>query len=488
MVAELIPMPSSPADLFRVNKFYPFEESGKRLMLVVENAAFAEVDEISWQLASIVAGKDRVKKSAVIAELAEKFGEEEAKDAVLGFEQLEIFVPHDRPRMLADAQPLSMSPLSSMVLHVSHDCNLRCGYCYADYGRYGSDPGIMSTEMAIQHCERFFSQLGGSRNLHVTFFGGEPLMNMPVVYAAHAYVKERAEKEGRRVSFGLTTNGTLLTDELAKFFADERFTLTVSIDGPPDVNDRLRPLQEGGGSYERIMERVRATKVKAIARVTLTRRSTDVARIVRHLVEAGFREVGVSPVATGNDKFDLSDKDLEKVLAGMRLLADDFVEWAKRGQIFPYSNIKGLLEQIAAGDPRPVPCGAGTKLMAADNKGDLYACHRLVGEEQFKIGNVKDGIDGEARYALLHDMHPRGREPCNDCWARYLCGGGCHHIAWLHSSKNVAPWTMTNGFCDFLRAWYRLGLYTYARMLEEAPDMLARLKGEKQPCSQPSGL
>jgi uncharacterized protein len=429
-----------------------------------------------------------VKKSAVLAEMSSRFGEEVAKETMFGFEQLEVFVPFDRPRALADAQPLPMTPLSSLVLHVSHDCNLRCGYCYADYGRYGGDFGIMTEEMAVQHCEHFFSQLGGSKSLHVTFFGGEPLMNMPVVFAAHKFVKERAAAEGRKVTFGLTTNGTLLTDELTNFFAREKFTITVSIDGPPDINDRLRPLQEGGGSYERIMERVRSTGIRAIARVTLTHRSTDVARIVRHLVEAGFREVGVSPVATGNDKFDLSDADLVKVLAGMRVLCDDFVEWAKRGLVFPYSNIKGLLEQIAAGDPRPVPCGAGTKLLAADNKGDLYACHRLVGEEQFKVGNVKDGVDNKARFELLHDMHPRGREPCNECWARYLCGGGCHHIAWLHTKKGEAPWNISDGFCDFLRGWYRLGLYTYARMLEEAPDVLAKLKGEKQPCSQPSGL
>lgn len=488
MVAELVPMPASPADLFRVNKFYPFEESGKRLMLVVENAAFAELDEPSWVLASLAMGKDRVQKSAILAAMTAQFGEAIARETMLGFEQLEVFVPYDRPRMLADAQQMPMQPLSSIVLHVSHDCNLRCGYCYADFGRYGSDPGIMTEAMAIEHCEHFFNQLGGSKSLHVTFFGGEPLMNMPVVYAAHAYVKERAEREGRKVSFGLTTNGTLLTDELVAFFVREKFTITVSIDGPPDVNDRLRPLQEGGGSYERIMERVRATGLRAIARVTLTHRGTDVARIVRHLVEAGFREVGVSPVATGNSKFDLSDKDLEKVLAGMRVLCDDFVEWAKKGKVFPYSNVKGLLEQISAGDPRAIPCGAGTKLMAADNKGDLYACHRLVGEEQFKLGNVKDGIDKKERFELLSDMHPRGRAPCNDCWARYLCGGGCHHIAWLHTQKGEAPWQMADGFCDFLRGWYRLGLYTYARMLEEAPDVLAKLRGEKQACGQASGL
>lgn len=487
-LSEMVPMPAPPHDLLRVNKFYPFEEGGRRLMLVVENAAFAEADDAGWSLAHIVAGKERVRKSEILAELTAAYGEEEAAAALLAFEQLDILAPFARPRMAPDAHPLVMVPLSSLVLHVSHDCNLRCGYCYADFGRYGGDFGIMTEAMAIEHCEKFFDQLGDAKTLHVTFFGGEPLMNLPVVFAAHRYVSERAAKEGRKVAYGLTTNGTLLTDELVEFFAKEHFTITVSMDGPPDVHDRLRPLQEGGGSYETIMQRVRATGIKAVARVTLTRRSTDIARIVRHLVQAGFREVGVSPVATGNDKFDLSDADLAKVLEGMRVLCDDFVAWAKEGKVFPFSNIRGLLEQIASGEPRPIPCGAGTKLVAADNKGDLYACHRLVGEAAFKIGDVKNGIDGPARFALISDMHPRNREPCNDCWARYICGGGCHHIAWLHSNKGVAPWNISDGFCDFLRAWYRLGLHTYARMLEEAPEILGRLRGEKTPCSQPSGM
>ena len=233
---------------------------------------------------------------------------------------------------------------------------------------------------------------------------------------------------------------------------------------------------------------VRAEVAGPFARVTLTRRSLQVHRIVTHLVEAGFREVGVSPVATGNAKFDIPNEELPRLLDEMRALGDTFVEWAKRGQMFPFSNLRMMLEQIAAGEVRKMPCGAGTGLVAADNKGDLYACHRLVGEDQFKIGTLEGGVDNERRFNLINDMHPRGREPCQDCWARYLCGGGCHHIAWLHSEKGAAPWTIGDEFCDFLRGWYRTGLYTYARMIEEAPEMLGGVKRTKQACSQPLGL
>ncbi len=487
--SDLVAMPVAPRELVRINRFHRFDEGDKKLMLVVENAAFAELDPPAVLLAELLAGKDKVRRASLLEALTAQFGATEAEATLFAFEQLEVLVPLDAPRALTDAQPLPLTPLGSLVLHVSHDCNMRCGYCYADYGRYGSDPGYMEPAMAVRHAERFFDQLAEQQKVHVTFFGGEPLMNLPVVFAAHAYIKERAIRENRKVSFGITTNGTLLTEELATFFKQERFTVTISIDGPPDVNDRLRPLQDGKKSYEVIVERVRASGIEAHARVTLTRKCTDIARIVRHLVDAGFKDVGVSPVATGNDKFDLGPDDLKKVAVGMKDLADEFVAWAKQGKVFPFSNIRTVVEQVAAGDPRAVPCGAGTKLVAADNKGDLYACHRLVGQDQFKIGNVETGFDSEARWNLLQSFHPRTRTPCQSCWARYMCGGGCHHIAWLHSDKQVAPWQIGESFCDFLRDWYRLGLHTYARLADEAPDVLARLSGQRTvtACSQPQG-
>lgn len=481
-------MPASPRDLLRVNRFLPFEEGGRRLMYVVSNAAFCEADDPTWALAGAVVGRDRVTRSEILGDLAKRFGDAEASEAVFSFEQLEIFEPFERSRAPADGQALPLEPLSSLVLHVSHDCNMRCGYCYADFGRYGGDFGYMDPDLAVAHTARFFDQLGDTRKIQMTFFGGEPLMNMAVVRAAHAYAKERAAREGRRIAFGLTTNGTLLTKELAAYFDGEGFSITVSIDGPPDVNDRLRPLQDGRNSYDAILAAVRESGIRSPhARVTLTRRCLDVARIVRHLLDAGFADVGVSPVASGSDRFDLDGADLETLLAGLAVLADEFVDRARRGEVYPFSNIRTVLEQISTGDVRSVPCGAGTRLAAADNKGALYACHRLVGQPEFEMGHVTTGIDDRKRLRILTDMHPRTREPCQSCWARYLCGGGCHHIAWLHSDRKAAPWHLGDHFCDFLRGWYRLALYTYARMIEEAPEVLATLKGPRSACSQPQG-
>ncbi len=489
MVSSIVQMPSAPGDALRIERYYPFEEGGRRLIFVVENAAFAELDEPTWYLAHKLLEGGKQSRRALLADLEDRFGAEAAQESIEAFEQLQVLQPFNYPRYYKDLEVVPNPPLGSLVLHVSHDCNMRCGYCYADYGRYGGEFGHMTTELALQHTERFFDQLGDTNKLHMTFFGGEPLMNMEPVFAAHKYAKERAQKEGRAIAFGITTNGTLLTDELVTFFKEERFTVTVSIDGPPDVNDRLRTLTDASSSYDAIVDKVRGTGLSAVARVTLTRKCLDVARIVRHLLGAGFREVGVSPVATGETRFDLAGEDFDKLMQELRALADDFVEEAKKGRVIPFSNLRTLLEQIAAGDPRPVPCGAGTRLVAADNKGDWYACHRLVGQEDFHMGHVEAGLDGPKRFELLKKIHPRDREPCQDCWARYLCGGGCHHLAWLHTEHRDQPWALGEQFCDFLRAWYRLGLATYARLAEEAPDTLARLARKKtsSACSQPQG-
>jgi uncharacterized protein len=502
-MTELIAMPTRTAELLRVEPFVPFEEAGRRLVFVVDNTAFVEADDAAWALAEHLGATPRVDRAALVRWLAERFGQATAEQTVEAFRQLEILRPADWPRVrpshpasVITAAGTLLAP-SSLVLHVAHDCNLRCGYCYADFGRYGSDAGMMTEAQAEAHVDRFFDALDASdagapgpqrRPVHVTFFGGEPLMNMPVVYAGHARAKARAQATGRPLAWGLTTNGTLLTDEHVAFFDRERFTVTVSIDGPPDVNDRLRPIEGGGGSYAKIMERVAATGLRPVARVTLTKRATDVRRIVMHLVEAGFREVGVSPVTTGSNKFDMGPEELAKVLEGMRALADEFVAWAKQGRLLPFSNLRGMLEQVGSGEPRGLPCGAGTNLVAADNKGDLYACHRLVGDDNFKIGTLDGGYDEPRRLALFRETHPATRAPCEQCWARYLCGGGCHHIAYVQSEKAPAPWTLSNDFCDFLRAWYRLGLTTYARIADEAPAMLGQLRGVRAACSQPSGL
>ncbi len=470
-----------------VRPIYPFEADGRRYLFVVESAAFAELGEESWAVADFLAARKRATGLEVLGALGSRIGDDAVRSGLDEMSRLGVLVPADLPWMPPDARVPVRTGFGSLTLHVAHDCNLRCGYCYAEYGRYGGEAGMMSPETAVLLVDRLFDDAADRRVVHVTFFGGEPLLNMPAVYAAAERAESLAKKSGRELRMGLTTNGTLLTSEIAAWLREHHITVSVSLDGPADVNDRLRPYADGRGSYEAVVDAVRRTGLRCVARVTLTRRSTDVARIVRHLVDVGFHEVGVAPVATGDARYDLGPAHLEKVLVGYRALAVDFVDAIANGRSFPFSNLRAMIEQIHAGEARPMPCGAGLELAAASMDGELYACHRMLGAPSFRTGSLASGIDEPARWKFLSDHHPRNRPPCETCWARFLCGGGCHHMAHVLGPKD-GPVEIPEFFCDFLRAQFRIGLLAYAEIATRAPGWLDRLDPAPTACSQPVGF
>jgi len=475
-------------DRCKVRPVFAFEERGRRLAFVVDSAAFVEIDEVSGALVDEVAGRSESSVLALHGALDARFGRAAVAEAIDAFRRLDVLLPPDAPVATPEAQVHVRPGVGSLVLHVSHDCNLRCGYCYAEYGWYGGEAGSMAIDMAVRWVDTLFDRAGDRKVLHLTLFGGEPLLNFPAVTAAIDHGRARAEREGRELRIGLTTNGTLLTREIARYLRDNRVTVSISLDGPADVNDKLRPFAEGRGStYQTVVDAVRSSGIRAVARVTLTRRSTDVARIVRSLVDVGFVEIGVAPVATGKDVYDLGPREHEKALEGFAVLADDFVAAAREGRLFPFSNVKNLVSQIHGGEVRGMPCGAGLELVAGDMQGNLYACHRFVGDETKRMGSIDGGIDAERRLSFLRDNHMKKRPECGKCWARYLCGGGCHHIAHVQTVPGEVV-QISGATCDFLRGFYRLGLSTYARLVEEAPDFLAQLTGDRDACSQPTGL
>lgn len=475
-------------DRCKVRPVFAFDDQGRRLAFVVDSAAFVEIDEVAGALVDALDGRAESSVLALHGALDPRFGREAVAGAIDAFRRLDVLLPPDAPVVTPESQVHVRPGVGSLVLHVSHDCNLRCGYCYAEYGWYGGEAGSMAEDMAVRWVDTLFDKAADRKLLHLTLFGGEPLLNMPAVKAAIDHGRAREKREGRELRIGLTTNATLLTREIADYLRDNRVTVSVSLDGPADVNDKLRPFAEGkASSYQAVVEAVRTSGIKAVARVTLTKRSTDVARIVRSLVEVGFIEIGVAPVATGQSTYDLGPREHAKVLEGFAALADDFVRAAKQGRLFPFSNIKNLMTQIHSGEVRGMPCGAGLELVAGDMKGNMYACHRFVGDEAKRMGSIDGGIDSGKRLEFLQQNHMTKRPECGRCWARYLCGGGCHHIAHVQTLPGEVV-QLTGATCDFLRGFYRLGLSTYARMVEEAPDFLAQLTGERSACSQPTGL
>ena len=303
-------------------------------------------------------------------------------------------------------------------------------------------------------------------------------MNFPVLSRVVPYAREQASAHGKRVEFNLTTNATLLTSEMIGFLADHDIAVTVSIDGPREMQDRFRVFHDGRGSYDvllpRVRELLRRHRSRPIgARVTLTSQVNDILGIYHHLTdEIGFQEVGFAPVTTspGRD-YALGESGFDQMVAEFKALADEFLETAVAGRHHGFSNVSETLEEIHKGVSKAYPCGAGLGLMGISTGGDVALCHRFAGSDEHKLGSVTDGIDRGAQVAFLERHHLANKTDCHTCWARPLCSGGCYHEAHTRYGTTTHP---NLHYCDWIREWTDICLRIYGELAERNPGFLTR--------------
>lgn len=357
-------------------------------------------------------------------------------------------------------------PLTSISLAIAQKCNLGCSYCYAQEGGFGVKAKNMPLEKAISAVDLLFAQNHTSNKMNIAFLGGEPLANREALQAVTRYAKERAVVESKRINFSITTNGTLLTEDDANFFECYGFSVTVSLDGVGEIHDRLRPFKGGKGSYERIIRNVEPLlalqkNMQVSARVTVTPVNLHLMETLDELIRLGFHSVGFSPMLSspgGNDEMD--SVSLQNMLENMIACGQEFEKNLIRGKRYPFSNMSTALKEIHRGTHRPYPCGAGAGYLGVSAGGELAACHRFVENEKGYFGNLTDGIDRKIQQAWLTERHVHRQEPCKSCWARYLCGGGCHHEV-INRGRPA---------CDYIRGWLHYVLQSYTRILDQCPD------------------
>ena len=385
-----------------------------------------------------------------------------------------------------DVLPPMPFPLATVVLNVTNKCNLACTYCY----EFGEDRIVpdgparaprMSAETARKSIDLLFEGAGGRPEVNVTFFGGETLLNFETIRETVLYAEQRALETHRRVSFALTTNATLLTDEIVAFLAQHEFGLNVSIDGAKADHDRHRTFQSGRGSYDAIVPRIR--KLLAAmrggrpvgARVTLTRGMADVRETFRHLTEEiGFENVGFAPVTSSADRdWALGGGEMGGVLGGFRALAEDYVAAALENRSHGFSNLADLLGELHRGVNKAHPCGAGLGLVGVSTEGEIALCHRFVESGAHAIGDVEGGIDQAKRRAFLESGHVSRKIACHECFARPHCSGGCYHEAYVRYADATQP---NLHYCEWVRAWTSLGLECYAKIALGNPAFLARFE------------
>ncbi len=324
------------------------------------------------------------------------------------------------------------APIKALCLHVAHDCNLRCQYCFAATGDFGTGRKIMPFEVAKNAIDFVIARSKNRRNIEVDFFGGEPLMAFDTVKKTVEYARSIEKQHDKQFRFTITTNGVLLNDEITQYINENMDNVVLSLDGRPSVNDEMRKTVSGGGSYDMIVPKYqklvqeRAAEKDYYARGTFTAKNLDFAEDVLHIAEAGFSSLSVEPVTSEpNSGYDLTEADLPKIFAEYDRLCDIMVERRRTGKPFSFFHFMVDLEQGPCVIKRLRGCGAGYEYIAVTPEGDIYPCHQFVGREEYYQGNVMDKAFDMQIAQKFAQLNIYSREKCKQCWAKFYCSGGC---------------------------------------------------------------
>ena len=479
-------MTAAQPRIYGLGEFHPFTAAKRQFLYLVPSGGIFEIDEAARAVIEQVGQHGVAHDELIQALVAAGFTASDAESVISEMHQYRALVSPDAITEPVPDPPADF-PLQTLVLNLTNQCNLSCQYCY----EYGADkvatpegkPKFMDFETAKASVDLLFRQSAGRRNVHITFFGGETLMNFPLLQKVVGYANEQATAQSRFVDFSLTTNATLLTPAIIGFLSDNHIGVTVSMDGPKEMHDRLRVFSNGRGSYDIVEPRVRALienhRTRPItARVTLTSGVSDVVHIFRHLKnDLGFHEVGFAPVTTSPDRlYAINERGMDGVLGQFQTLADEYLEFALRGEMHGFSNVSDTLAELHQGVSKSHPCGAGLGLVGIGPSGDIAPCHRFVDSDQHALGHVSSGIDRAKQTDFLRRGNINAKYDCHTCWARPLCAGGCHHEAFVRYGDTGHP---NLHYCDWIRQWTDLCLRIYGTIYAQNPEFLEHFAERK---------
>lgn len=321
--------------------------------------------------------------------------------------------------------------VKALCLHIAHDCNLACRYCFAGEGEYKGDRSLMSFEVGRKALDFLVENSGSRRNLEVDFFGGEPLLNFDVVKQLVAYGRELEKKKDKHFRFTLTTNGVLLNDEVIEFANKEMDNIVLSIDGRKEVHDHMRPFKNGAGSYDLILDKFKKVaetrnQTKYYVRGTFTHNNLDFVEDVLSLADEGFEQISVEPVVAGPEEpYAIREEDIPVICEGYDRLAKEMLKRKKEGRGFNFFHYMIDLSGGPCVYKRLSGCGSGTEYLAVTPWGDLYPCHQFVGEEKFCLGNVNEGVVNTEMRDTFKLCNVYAKQECRNCFAKFYCSGGC---------------------------------------------------------------
>jgi uncharacterized protein len=423
---------------------HQYKNNGYNIILDVNSGSVHVVDDLAYD---VIALYEKENRDMIIKEMISKYAKEPYKDLMDEpvtkesleevFDEIEqlrkdgtLFTEDIYQQYITDFKNRK-TVVKALCLHISHDCNLACRYCFAGQGEYQGDRALMSFEVGKKALDFLIANSGSRRNLEVDFFGGEPLMNFDVVKQLVMYGREQEKLHNKNFRFTLTTNGVLLDDDIMEFCNKEMGNVVLSIDGRKEVNDYMRPTRNGKGSYDLILPKFKKfadsrNQDKYYVRGTFTHHNTDFAADVLSLADQGFQQISMEPVVSlPEEPYAITEEDVPVIRAEYDKLAKEMLKRKKEGRGFQFFHFMIDLSGGPCVAKRLSGCGSGTEYLAVTPWGDLYPCHQFVGKKEFLLGNVDDGIIRTDLQEEFKTCNVYAKPKCRDCFARYYCSGGC---------------------------------------------------------------
>lgn len=407
--------------------------NGINVLMDVLSGAVHAVDDVVYDIADLYPETDACE---LYEKFAGKYSAEQIKEAVDELEELKtagMLYTEDEYEQVLEQIKNRAPVIKALCLHVAHDCNLKCRYCFAEEGEYHGKRSLMSAEVGKKAIDFIIANSGNRRNLEVDFFGGEPLMNFEVVKDIVEYGRQQEKLHNKNFRFTITTNGILLDDEKQKYINENMHNVVLSMDGRKEINDLMRPRAGGQGSYDAVVPKFQKlaesrNQTDYYLRGTFTHHNLDFSKDVLHVADdLGFKQVSVEPVvAEVTEDYAIREEDLETIYNEYEKLAQELYIRHKTGE--KDFNFFHFMVDLTGGPcvaKRLSGCGSGTEYLAVTPEGDLYPCHQFVGQEEFKIGTVFDGIQNTELREEFANCNVYTKPECKKCWAKFYCSGGC---------------------------------------------------------------
>lgn len=426
---------------------HTFHCLGKVFLVDVESGSIYEIDGLTEKLINRKISPDSYPEGEFLC-----YSEQDIADAQREIDELTrqgLLFSHE-----SEHKPAVYSGIiKSMCLNVSHLCNLRCEYCFADGGTYNGAAENMSLDVALKAIDMIVSKSANRHNLEVDFFGGEPLLNFDVVKKTVEYARSIEKAHNKNFRFTITTNAMLLNDEIIDFFNKEMYNVVVSIDGRRSVHDCVRKTASGKGSFDTAIKNAlrfkQLRKGQYYIRGTYTALNKDFSNDVLFLNDLGFDQLSIEPVVLPeNHRLAIKKEDIEQLKAEYDKLAEAYVERRKGEKWFNFFHFMLDIYNGPCESKRLVGCGAGNDYVAVAPNGNIYPCHQFDGEKDYVIGNVLDGSFNTEIPKFFAENNLLKKDKCRNCWAKYYCSGGCAANAIKYGGGINKPYELS---CELMR-------------------------------------